>query len=370
MTTDRTLYTPQTADPCPQGCIVVMGGSFNPPTLAHQTLLLAALDALDADYGIFVPSSHAYGANKMRKLRRPEEVYPEQLRLEMLQAMASEDARLRVDDLEFHRTQKAYTYETLEELQTRYPHAKLYFLAGGDKIEIIARWHRIREFLDRFCILVVRRDSEDPQAAIEAHPFLRQYRDRFVVLDAPDGMEGVSSSALRDKLRLGDPSAETLCHPRVWELLRENGMVNTPCVPSFQNEYRFLSNFWDAPVTYQGLTYQNNEAAFQAQKCVRPEDRLAFTAMDAAKAKRLGRQTALRPDWEEVKVGIMEEIVRAKFTQNEDLKQKLLETGGMTLEEGNRWHDTFWGIDQNTGKGENHLGKILMKVRDEIAGTA
>ena len=42
----------------------------------------------------------------------------------------------------------------------------------------------------------------------------------------------------------------------------------------------------------------------------------------------------------------------------------------MTLEEGNRWHDTFWGIDQNTGKGENHLGKILMKVRDEIAGTA
>ena len=74
----------------------------------------------------------------------------------------------------------------------------------------------------------------------------------------------------------------------------------------------------------------------------------------------------LRADWEDVKLSIMEDIVRAKFTQNEDLKQLLLATGDLVLEEGNTWHDTFWGVDVKTQEGENHLGRILMRVRQEL----
>lgn len=272
--------------------------------------------------------------------------------------------------MEFHRTEKAYTYETMEAMQARYPAAKLYFLAGGDKVEVIARWHRIQEFLERFSVVVIRRDGEDPRAAIQAHPFLRQYQERFLVIEAPEGIEGMSSSALRDKLRRSDPGAKALCHPGVWELLQKSGALGQPAISAFQGEYRFLSNFWDAPVTYQGLTYKNNEAAFQAQKSLRQEEKLPFTAMDPAEAKSRGRQISLRPDWEEVKLGIMEEIVRAKFTQNHALRQQLLDTGDRELREGNSWHDTFWGVDLRTGKGENHLGKILMKVRSELARDA
>ena len=125
-------------------------------------------------------------------------------------------------------------------------------------------------------------------------------------------------------------------------------------IDHFRGEYAFLSNFWEAPVTYKGLTYGSNEAAFQAQKCMTEEEKMEFTQ--------------LRPDWEEVKVGIMEEIVRAKFTQNEYLKWRLVGTGDAYLEEGNTWHDTCWGVDAKTGVGENHLGKILMKVRSELQG--
>ena len=89
--------------------------------------------------------------------------------------------------------------------------------------------------------------------------------------------------------------------------------------------------------------------------------------MEPAEAKSRGRQITLRPDWEEVKLGIMEEIVRVKFTQNHALRQQLLDTGDRELREGNNWHDTFWGVDLRTGKGENHLGKILMKIRSELA---
>lgn len=74
----------------------------------------------------------------------------------------------------------------------------------------------------------------------------------------------------------------------------------------------------------------------------------------------------LRPDWEEVKIGIMEEIVRAKFTQNPHLAEKLLATGGQQIAEGNTWGDTCWGVDSRTGEGENHLGQILMQVRSEL----
>ena len=87
--------------------------------------------------------------------------------------------------------------------------------------------------------------------------------------------------------------------------------------------------------------------------------------------KRRGRAVSLRPDWEQVKLGLMEEIVYAKFSQNEELRRLLLSTGDRVLIEGNTWNDTFWGVSLKSGNGQNHLGKILMKVRkrmlDDIA---
>ena len=84
------------------------------------------------------------------------------------------------------------------------------------------------------------------------------------------------------------------------------------------------------------------------------------------KAKGVGRRVALRPDWEEVKAEIMYEIVLSKFTQHPELAEKLLETGDKTLVEGNSWNDTCWGVNLQTGQGENRLGVILMRVREKL----
>ncbi|MCR5608332.1 MAG: NADAR family protein [Lachnospiraceae bacterium] len=136
-------------------------------------------------------------------------------------------------------------------------------------------------------------------------------------------------------------------------------------IDSFRGEYFFLSNFYIAPVKYNGLTYQNNEAAFQAQKCVDKKDCEAFTTMSPGDSKRAGRRVSLRKDWEQVKYDIMLDIVRAKFSQNPEIKEKLIATGNTPLEEGNTWGDRIWGTVN--GKGANNLGKILMKVREELA---
>ncbi|MDE7478548.1 MAG: NADAR family protein, partial [Lachnospiraceae bacterium] len=72
----------------------------------------------------------------------------------------------------------------------------------------------------------------------------------------------------------------------------------------------------------------------------------------------------LRHDWEKVKFDIMYEICKAKFSQNEELREKLIATGKVRLEEGNTWGDKIWGTVN--GKGQNNLGKILMRVREEL----
>ena len=133
-----------------------------------------------------------------------------------------------------------------------------------------------------------------------------------------------------------------------------------------RRSFFFLSNFFSTPVTYQGLTYQNNEAAFQAQKTLCQEQKAAFTSLAPSDAKRRGRHVHLRQDWESVKDGIMEEIVREKFTQNPKLREQLLSTGDAILIEGNTWNDRYWGVDARSGVGKNHLGKILMKIRSEL----
>ena len=139
---------------------------------------------------------------------------------------------------------------------------------------------------------------------------------------------------------------------------------------SFRGAFDFLSNFYPARVEVDGICYQNAEAAFQAQKCVDAADRVAFAELPAVKAKRKGRQVELRPDWDAMRLSVMEEVVRAKFTQNPDLAARLVATGTMPLVEGNSFGDTFWGVDAKTGKGENNLGKILMKIREALCNVS
>lgn len=347
--------------------IVVLGGSFNPPTLAHFQLMKAALDGLPADMGFFVPSSHGYVRRKMKRTAHPDEVLPDQLRLDMLTAMCEDDPRMAVCDVEFSSDKgSGHSYETMKAIQARYPEAELYFIFGADKLQGLPRWRTYEDFTRDFHLLIFARDGFDPEAIFAANARLAAQRDAFAFLPQPEGSEDVSSTAVRNLLRKQESPAH-LMHPGAFLLLdrfvKEDLMFT---INRFRGEYDFLSNFYEAPVTWEGLTYRNSEAAFQAGKVLTNEERLPFTEAPSNKSKRMGRQVQLRPDWEQVKTQVMEEVVRAKFTQNPDLAARLLATGDALLVEGNTWGDVCWGVDTRTGRGENRLGVILMKVRDEL----
>ena len=112
------------------------------------------------------------------------------------------------------------------------------------------------------------------------------------------------------------------------------------------------------------------EHYFQAQKATNSYDfELVRKAKTPGLAKKYGRQIKIAPDWESVKVDVMRKGLHFKFAIPE-LRYKLLATGDQYLEEGNTWHDNYWG-NCNCPKcintlGKNTLGQLLMEIREEI----
>lgn len=143
-----------------------------------------------------------------------------------------------------------------------------------------------------------------------------------------------------------------------------NEAKNLDAISSFRNEYFFLSNFYNCEINYRGISYQNTEAAFQAQKTMDQNERRKFSTLNPSEAKRLGRHVKLRSDWEEVKEEEMYFIVLAKFMHYQSIRNKLMATWPAKLIEGNDWGDTCWGVCR--GKGENRLGQILMDIRERL----
>lgn len=139
-------------------------------------------------------------------------------------------------------------------------------------------------------------------------------------------------------------------------------------IKGFFGQYRFLSNFYPCPITYQGLDFYHTEGAFQAAKTIDPNIHPAYskyiaTLKDPRDAKKFGQTCPLRPDWEYVKFDIMYELLEQKFTK-EPFKTLLLNTGNKYLEETNSWGDIIFGVCNGTGL--NILGKLLMKLRQKI----
>ena len=139
-------------------------------------------------------------------------------------------------------------------------------------------------------------------------------------------------------------------------------------IKEFKGRYRFLSNFYTCDVEYEGMTYPSTEHAFQAAKFSDIEKRKQIQRCSTAnQAKNLGQDpVGFRADWHKVRIHIMHKIVKAKFMQHPNLKEALHATENQQLQEGNLWHDSFWGVDLRTGKGSNKLGKLLMLIRRQF----
>ena len=131
----------------------------------------------------------------------------------------------------------------------------------------------------------------------------------------------------------------------------------------FKDEFRWLSNFTECKVEFDGDIYSSVEHAYQAAKTFDLAKRKLIRESTAGKAKQIGKTIELVPDWEQIKLEVMRDLLMQKFSQ-EPFRSQLIATGDCFIEETNWWGDVFWGVC--CGKGLNHLGRMIMDIRADL----
>ena len=141
-------------------------------------------------------------------------------------------------------------------------------------------------------------------------------------------------------------------------------------INEFKNKFAFLSTAYNSPISDGRTIMPTVEHYVQALKADKMSDYLRISsAVTAEDARQIGETITPRYDWEKVRIDIMTEALRQKFT-NPELRAALLATGTEYLENGNTSCDNCWGVCYcskcNGKKGYNYLGRLLMKLRAHI----
>lgn len=159
--------------------------------------------------------------------------------------------------------------------------------------------------------------------------------------------------------------------PELRDPLRPSGFIKPDTMSHvffYEQDCYVLSNFSAFTLLWKGQDFDTSEAAYhwekfphhpEIQKAIR-DSRSAHEAYKIAERNKDKR----RGDWDAVKVNIMKDILLAKVSQHEYVRQKLLETGTRILVE-DSWRDDFWGWGPNRN-GQNMLGRLWMEIRTEL----
>lgn len=138
-------------------------------------------------------------------------------------------------------------------------------------------------------------------------------------------------------------------------------------IPYYETSYFVFSNFSPHSIIIHGTRYPTAEHAFHAAKFedqkIKEEIRNAKSPLEALE---LGKKykPLRRKDWDSIKVNVLYQIIKEKVNQHKEVKQALLQTGNDEIIEDNPY-DNFWGNGKD-GNGENHTGKIFMRMREEL----
>lgn len=168
--------------------LVVFGGSFNPPTIAHFNIAKHILKTLDCQQFFFLPVGDQYPK---------KELISANYRVDMLNLICHQLSRASVSLLEVEADHVLTSFETLSLLQTQYPNQKIGFVIGADNLKDLPKWVQVEELIRHFFIIVFRRDDINVDEIIET--LFKEQMERFIVLDSFDEMK-VSSTQYRQNL--------------------------------------------------------------------------------------------------------------------------------------------------------------------------
>ena len=167
--------------------IGLLGGSFDPPHLAHLVLAQTALEELGLDEVWFLPAF-------VPPRKRNRKITPFEHRHRMIQLAVRGSRRFKVSDFERKKGGTSYTVETLVLLRKKHPGFRFYFILGSDNLEILATsWKEPKKVFSMATPVFARRPDTKAK--------LSNWLKRVIWLSNP--LLDISSTDLRARVKAG-----------------------------------------------------------------------------------------------------------------------------------------------------------------------
>ena len=182
--------------------IAVLFGSFNPLTNAHIAALKTAVEALQADKGLFVATNGQYLRRKTVKIDDPFYLTENERQAIIEQACANEE-NLAFGGFELG-GYAPNRYKTLCKIQKQYPDAQLYEVMGADKVHTLEKYSYADDYLSQIRFAVFQRNDIDLQQMIGHSDVLSRHKDAFFILPALADVSEISSTEVRKRFYAGD----------------------------------------------------------------------------------------------------------------------------------------------------------------------
>lgn len=200
-----------------QNCkkIGIMGGTFNPIHIGHLLMAQWAKDCADLDAVIFIPTGISYMKVGTNVLEGSE-------RLKMVQLAVEQSNDFYTSDIEIKRAGNTYTFETLEELSSLYPNARLHFIMGADSLYNFERWVHPELILKNATIIAAARNGASIDALEEKRmELVSRFGGEIILMNFPSF--DVSSTMIRDRIKEGK-SVRYLVPEKVCDYIEDNGL--------------------------------------------------------------------------------------------------------------------------------------------------
>lgn len=175
--------------------VAVYGGSFNPPTIAHEKISKDILSLNNVDKFIYLPVGDKY--------EKPELISSFH-RLNMLEIMVNEIKKsgvtsVEVSDLEVKSKNLLYTIDSLRAIKNRYKDKDVAFVMGTDNLIDFENWEKPIELLEEFYFIVIERKNQSVEEILERFKFLKKYTNKFIILKKTS-YEAVNSTFIRENI--------------------------------------------------------------------------------------------------------------------------------------------------------------------------
>ena len=175
-----------------KNCIVVLGGSFNPPHNSHFSIAEQVLNQYEeVEKVVFIPVNKKYEKDGLEENKH---------RYNMLKLVIEKNSDFVLSDIDMNGERSLYTIETLQEIQKQFPNKEIWFLIGSDNLKELHTWKKAEELLFKYKVIVMERNQDKIEDIINQNELLKMYKENINKLDEKI-KSNISSSYIRSQIK-------------------------------------------------------------------------------------------------------------------------------------------------------------------------